>query len=148
MHADFDAQDMLFTINDGHPRLTAVIDWEFSHTVPLYFLYKYPIFIQDVDWSKELYTRNVVLRSSFRRSLRNQFTNSLQDFEQAKVTLPNGKCSRLNRFSQIFMQGTDWDWSFMEGVVREYVQSEKESTGNTYKGRADWTPDHDTDTES
>lgn len=57
IHADFDAQNMLFLdASDGSgPRLMGLIDFEFAHTGPAYFLYGHPIFIQDVSWSKELY---------------------------------------------------------------------------------------------
>ena len=51
---DFDAQNFIFTdpsLNDGTSplRLFGAIDWDYVHTSPLYFLYKYPIFIQDVS---------------------------------------------------------------------------------------------------
>ncbi|KIJ27531.1 hypothetical protein M422DRAFT_190903 [Sphaerobolus stellatus SS14] len=133
IHADFDAQNMLFTVNDGHPRLTAVIDWEFAHTGPLYFLYEYPIFIQDVDWSKELYARNAVLRQSFCHSLRNQYANNSREFEQAKGALPTGKCSGLDQFSQFFMQG--WDQSVMEDSLWSYVGKSYEEIIETPRPR-------------
>jgi hypothetical protein len=51
IHADFDVQNMLFQdAQDGSGlTLTRPIDFEFSHTGPIYFLYDYPIFIQDVS---------------------------------------------------------------------------------------------------
>ena len=56
-HADFDGQNLLFTdpkLSDGTspPRLIGVIDWDYAHTAPLYFLHEYPIFIQDNNSSK------------------------------------------------------------------------------------------------
>ncbi|KAF7553693.1 hypothetical protein G7Z17_g3435 [Cylindrodendrum hubeiense] len=55
IHADFDGQNMLFEEQTGGspPRLSGIIDWEYSYTGPLYFLYEYPTFIQDFDWYEE-----------------------------------------------------------------------------------------------
>lgn len=76
-HADFDGQNFLFTefsITGGaSPRLTGVIDWENACTAPLYFLYEYPIFIQDNDCEKLPYEDNIVLRQHFVRALKGQF---------------------------------------------------------------------------
>ncbi|KAJ3506907.1 hypothetical protein NLJ89_g6602 [Agrocybe chaxingu] len=148
IHADFDAQNMLFTTpnnkSNDPPRLTAILDWEYAHTGPLYFLYDYPIFVQDADWSKELYSRNALLRRGFCHALRGQFEEGSEEHEQAKAILPAGKNSRLNNFAAIFMGDLEWDWDSMEGVVREYVQDEKQGTGKAYTGRLDWAPDPDT----
>ncbi|CAA7261883.1 unnamed protein product [Cyclocybe aegerita] len=148
IHADFDAQNMLFTAptneNDGPPRLTAILDWEYAHTGPLYFLYDYPIFVQDADWSKELFSRNALLRRAFCHALRDRFEEGSEEREQAKAVLPAGKNSRLNNFAAIFMGGLEWDWDLMEGVVDGYIQDEKAGTGKAYTGRLDWAPDPDT----
>jgi hypothetical protein len=55
IHPDFDGQNMLFTdpkVTHEPPQLTGIIDWEHAQTGPLYFLYEYPIFIQDNDCEK------------------------------------------------------------------------------------------------
>ena len=77
-HGDFDGQNLLFTdpaLSDGTspPRLVGLIDWEHTHTAPLYFLYEYPMFIQDCDYHEHLYEENAVLRPHFVRALRKQF---------------------------------------------------------------------------
>ncbi|KAK3902890.1 kinase-like domain-containing protein [Staphylotrichum tortipilum] len=85
IHADFDAQNMLFLDHGSGPKLTGLIDFEYSFTGPLYFLYDYPIFIQDVSWSAELYAENAVLRAHFVRAiysaLPNAETHYVQDLE-------------------------------------------------------------------
>ena len=78
-HGDFDGQNLLFTDpaprdGDFPPRLVGVIDWDHTRTTPLYFLYEYPIFIQDVDHSKHLYEENAIPRPHFVRALRKQFS--------------------------------------------------------------------------
>lgn len=147
IHADFDGQNMLFSppnVRTGDPpRLTAVLDWEYAHSGPLYFLYDYPIFIQDVDWSKDQYQRNATLRSAFCHALREQFAEGSNAREDARAALPGGKNARLNNFARLFMQGLEWDWSMMEGAVREYVNEENEGSGKAYTGRVDWTRDPD-----
>lgn len=145
IHADFDGQNMLFSIPDSQtgdpPRLTAIIDWEYAHSGPLYFLYEYPIFIQDVDWSKDLYEKNAVLRPALCKALRGQFLEGSKAWEDARAALPSGRSARLNNFSWLFMQG--WNWSMVEEAMRGYVNEEKQGLGKPYDGRIDWTPDPD-----
>jgi aminoglycoside phosphotransferase (APT) family kinase protein len=56
-HADFDGQNMLFTdpkhTNGAPPRLTGVIDWEYAHAAPVYFLYELPHIHPRQRWRKE-----------------------------------------------------------------------------------------------
>ena len=64
---DFEGQNLLFDWPDPAlpPKLSGVINWDHAFTGPLYYLYEYPIFIQDVDWSPELYDDNKILRKHF-----------------------------------------------------------------------------------
>ncbi|WEW54857.1 hypothetical protein PRK78_000283 [Emydomyces testavorans] len=75
VHHDFDGQNILFTEseNGAPPKLSGVIDFEYAHTGPLYYLYEYPIFIQDVSWSKHLYAENRILRAHFVQALCDEF---------------------------------------------------------------------------
>jgi hypothetical protein len=147
IHADFDGQNILFSAPNSEtgdpPRLTAVIDWEYSYAGPLYFLYDYPIFIQDVSWSKNLYERNAELRSAFCHALREQFAEGTTDREDARAALPSGKSARLNNFARLFMGGMALDTLMMEKMVRGYVMSEMNGSGKAYSGRIDWVPDPD-----
>ncbi|KAK4129177.1 hypothetical protein N657DRAFT_639744 [Parathielavia appendiculata] len=67
LHADLKPQNVLFTRRSPDPKsnpnspvspppfLTRVIDFENSFAAPLYYLYEYPVLIQDVSWSPERY---------------------------------------------------------------------------------------------
>ncbi|KAF9074942.1 kinase-like domain-containing protein, partial [Rhodocollybia butyracea] len=93
IHGDFDGQNILISrpTDKNPPCITAVIDWENSYVGPLYFLYEYPIFIQDMSWSREYYSRNAILRRHFAERL-----NVIDWF-------PRDKCSTLNTFRDVFI---------------------------------------------
>jgi Ser/Thr protein kinase RdoA (MazF antagonist) len=75
IHADFALQNLLFTHPDDEnlPSLTAIIDWDYAYTGPLYYLFDIPTFIQDVDFQPELSTQNKELRQGFARSLQEYY---------------------------------------------------------------------------
>lgn len=132
IHGDFDAQNILVTAptDEDPPRITAIIDWENSYVGPLYFLYEYPIFIQDVSWSKEYYARNATLRR--------HFVNQLK----AGDWFPDAKCSTLNSFHYVFMLGFELpSWEYFHSMLTRYITEEREGTGKPYTGIIDWTPD-------
>ncbi|KAF5383119.1 hypothetical protein D9615_005056 [Tricholomella constricta] len=140
-HDDFDAQNMLFSnpTNDEPPRLTGIIDWEYAHTAPLYFLYEYPIFIQDNDCEKSAYATNAILRPHFVRELRAQFPRGSMASIEAKECM-TAKCSTLNTFRDLFMfSGIEWD--MLKPSVLGYLREEAEGVGKAYRGRLDWVPD-------
>ncbi|KAE9409979.1 hypothetical protein BT96DRAFT_1077396 [Gymnopus androsaceus JB14] len=133
IHGDFDGQNILITRSADEkrlPRITAIIDWENSYTGPLYFLYEYPIFIQDVSWSKEHYARNAILRRHFVEQL------------DAKDWFPRAKCSTLNSFHDAFMLGVELpSWEQLRSIIVGYITKEYKGTGKPYNGRLDWRPD-------
>jgi hypothetical protein len=92
-----------------------VIDWEYAHTSPLYFLYDYPIFIQDKDCDKSAYLTNAILQRHFVRELLSQFPRGSEAHTEAKETMV-AKCSTLNTFEDIFIL-CRLEWSVMRSVV-------------------------------
>lgn len=67
-HGDFHSQNIMFTDLDTHPRLSAVIDWEFSGTEYVSTFGQYPFFIVDHPWWDEdhpLRERNVRDQATF-----------------------------------------------------------------------------------
>jgi len=149
LHADFDGQNMLFTdpkhTDGAPPRLTGIIDWEHAHTAPLYFLYEYPIFIQDNDSDKTAYTTNAILRPHFFRELCEQFPRDSEAYKEARECM-RAKCSTLNTFRDIFML-CGMEWSVLRRCVLEYIREEREGTGMAYRGRVDWAPDPELDSD-
>ncbi|KAH7316853.1 kinase-like domain-containing protein [Stachybotrys elegans] len=140
IHADFDAQNMLFVDSpDGSGlKLSGLIDFEFSHTGPLYFLYEYPIFIQDVSWSKHLYAENATLRAYFV----SQIFSRLPSLEQQKVFIScmNSKTFLLNGFRDAFMTVTCSEDTRIHSATR-YLESLRDGTGLAYSGRVDYRPE-------
>ncbi|KIL90360.1 hypothetical protein FAVG1_06091 [Fusarium avenaceum] len=137
IHTDFDAQNMLFLESpDGSgPKLTGLIDFEFAHTGPLYYLYEYPIFIQDVSWSKHMYAENAILRSHFV----SQIFNGLADSEARKIFVAamNAKCFLLNSFQDTFMTMQCSEDALIQ-LATYYLKSLRDGTGLAYSGRLDY----------
>lgn len=137
IRADFDAQNMLFLESpDGSgPKLTGLIDFEFAHTGPLYYLYEYPIFIQDVSWSKHMYAENAILRSHFV----SQIFNGLADSDARKIFIAvmNAKCFLLNSFQDSFMTIQCSEDTLIQSATY-YLKSLRDGTGLAYSGRLDY----------
>jgi hypothetical protein len=138
VHADLDGQNLLFTHDDNSPpKLSGVIDFEYAYTGPLYFLYEYPIFIQDVSWSKELYAENAILRPHFVREIWRQLPDSAS--RKTFIHCMNGKTYALNGFQTYFMSAESSEDTLL-GLASSYL----EGLGNgnpAYEGRMDYTPE-------
>ncbi|VUC37044.1 unnamed protein product [Clonostachys rosea] len=140
VHTDFDGQNMLFIEQPDHspPKLSGIIDFEYSYAGPLYFLYEYPIFIQDVSWSKELYAQNSILRPHFIREI----YKNLPDEESRMIltTCMNRKSFTLNSFQTFFMSIKSPEEDLID-LARSYLKSLREGTHPPYLGRLDFVPE-------
>lgn len=145
IHADLDGQNMLFQDSpDGSGlKLAGLIDFEYAYTGPLYFLYEYPIFIQDVSWSQELYAENAILRAHFVRAVWGALPNS--DTQSTFISAINGKNFALNGFRDSFMT-IQLSQETLVDSARFYLQSLKDGTEPAYSGRLDYTPERYTKT--
>ncbi|KAL8387107.1 hypothetical protein RB595_010151 [Gaeumannomyces hyphopodioides] len=145
IHADFDGQNMLFlNSQDGlGPKLTGLIDFEYAFTGPLYFLYEYPIFIQDVSWSEELYAENAILRAHFVQAIHGALPNAEARF--TFIASMNHKCFALNGFRDAFMTMRCSEET-LASLAKNYVQSLKDGMGLPYSGRLDYIPERYTET--
>jgi hypothetical protein len=117
------------------PKLTGLIDFEFAHTGPLYHLYEYPIFIQDVSWSKHMYAENAILRSHFA----SQIFNGLADSDARKIFIAamNAKCFLLNSFQDSFVTMQCSEDTLIHSATY-YLKSLRDGTGLAYSGRLDY----------
>lgn len=100
IHPDFDGKNMIFVQDkDGNqpPKLSGIIDWEHAHTGPLYYLYEYPIFIQDSYMEKENHEGNASLRLHFAHALYQQFPEASAEAQVARSCLQS-KCHTLGMF--------------------------------------------------
>ncbi|CAM1502466.1 Fc.00g044500.m01.CDS01 [Cosmosporella sp. VM-42] len=141
IHADFDAQNMLFLDSqDGSgPTLTGLIDFEFAHTGPTYFLYDYPIFIQDVSWSKDLYDVNATLRAHFVSQIFNRLPTP--EAQETFIKCINSKNYLLNSFQDAFMS-MDCSEDTLINSATYYLKTLKDGTGLAYSGRVDYKPEY------
>ena len=148
-HADFDAQNILFTggiSNDpelddgGPPRLSGVIDWEHAYTGPLYFLYEYPIFIQDSDDNKEAYADNAILRRVFKRALLQYAPDGCMVWIELQTAMK--KNYTLNWFHRVFVRmAGGLGLPSLKMLAAEYVGNVRHGTGKAYEGRFDYVSD-------
>ncbi|KAI9753430.1 MAG: hypothetical protein M1815_006223 [Lichina confinis] len=159
IHADFNGQNLLFRYDGGivngqystslsasscaPPQLTGIVDFENSYVGPLYFLYEYPVFVQDVDWSREQYAENKVLRRYFVRALRAQFAHRSAAHDDARACMRN-KDYPLNDFWRLFVPVSEPEES-MVSLAQEYLRNLRDGTGRAYSGRSDYTPDTDSE---
>ena len=140
IHADLDAQNMLFLDSpDGSgPKLTGLIDFEYAFTGPLYFLYEYPIFIQDVSWSEGLYAENAILRAHFVQAIYGALPNA--ETQSTFIASMNQKSFALNGFRDAFMT-MKCSEKTLASLARNYVKDVEDGTGLAYSGRLDYTPE-------
>lgn len=151
IHGDFDAQNMLFTHDDesGSPKLSAVIDWDYSYTGPLYYLCDYPIFIRDVDsmYERHLWPENKLLRKHLVTELITRFPRGSQDREDVRACFRQ-KCYALNGFKNIFT-GKVWDDKKDPGLssrmFNSFLEDLQDGGEPAYGGRLDWEPDTEPD---
>lgn len=146
LHTDFDGQNMLFTRTDPSdpPRLAGIIDWDNAHTGLLYELLEYPIFIQDVDWSPELYADNKVLRKHFVRCLTDGYPKGSKQRQQVK------ECFRikewtLSNFRDMWVRPEDG--SFGVERAREQLVRLRGGRAFPYDGTLEWEPDSEVESE-
>ncbi|KAH7175377.1 kinase-like domain-containing protein [Dactylonectria macrodidyma] len=144
IHADLDAQNMLFLqSSDGSgPKLTGLIDFEYAHSGPSYFLYEYPIFIQDASWSKHLYAENAILRAHFVSQIFNHLP--CPEAQESFIKCMNSKTYVLNGFHDAFMSMRCSKDTLIHSATY-YLKSLKEGTGLAYSGRVDYKPEYYSD---
>lgn len=150
IHGHFDAQNLLFIkspdARDKVPILSGVIDFKHSYSGPLYYLYEYPIFIQDCDISPELYEENAILRPHFARALRQSFPAGSPDSIAARDVM---------REKNFFLNQVHHLIHIMEHMSRDdaaswmhyFLRDLRDGTGLAYDGRRDYVPDRELDSD-
>lgn len=145
IHNDFDEQNMLFLESpDGSGlRLSGLIDFEYAYTGPLHFLYEYPIFIQDVHWSKELYAENSVLRAHFVQAVHEALPRATSA-RSTFIESMNEKTFAMTGFRDSFMLVRCSEKGLLNSVT-SYIRDLQDGTGLAYSGRLDYTPERYTE---
>lgn len=147
LHVDFQYQNMLVIHEDKTvpPKISAIIDWDWSHTAPLETIWEYPVFITDVDFREEEYADNKVLRKHYVASLMQRFPENLPERKLVKQCFRD-KCFTLNGFYRILMRR--WDDDCEGAIVNSYLRSVRGVDNDSlapYGGRWDWVMDSDLD---
>ncbi|KAL2196046.1 kinase-like domain-containing protein [Corynascus similis CBS 632.67] len=137
IHADFDGQNMLFVESpDGLGlKLAGLIDFEYAYTGPLYFLYEYPISIQDVSWSEEFYAENAILRAHFVRAIYDALPDS--EARSTFIAALNGKNFVLSGFKNSFMT-IKYSEKTLVSFSRYYIENLKDGTELAHSGRLNY----------
>lgn len=118
-----------------------MIDLENAYTGSLYYLYEYPIFIQDVDFFFESYEQIAILRPHFVQALRHSFPKGSADAVPARDVMRE-KNYLLNSFPKLIGQlNSDTPAELKRHFLRVFVQRWRDGTGLAYDGRQDYVPD-------
>lgn len=147
LHTDFDAQNLLFT-RPPDAKLTAVIDWDNSHTAPRHFIYDFPIFLQNDPYRKDDWAINRTLRREFVGSILRHLEGRRVPGEGGddQVAAAKSAFSRksyfVNRFAAVFMmlevpieEEERREWAAMrESLVKCFVEDLEGGKGNPYDG--------------
>lgn len=144
IHGDFDAQNMLFTWDDRSepPKLSGIIDWDYTYTGPLYYLYEYPVFIRDREEMQEQYSANKIVRKNFLCALTQKFPKGSVDREDVRECFRQ-KSYMYNEFRNLFITN-QWSGPSEETYyMREYSEGLKGIGEHlfAYGGREDYEPD-------
>ncbi|RMY05084.1 hypothetical protein D0868_06603 [Hortaea werneckii] len=152
LHGDFDSQNMLFIWESpaNPPRLSGIIDWDFSRTAPLYYLGEYPRLILDNDTEIGLYRENWLLRKEFVRMLAQNFPKHSHEWGLVRECF-RYKTFAMNGCESVFATGT-WAEKFEKILVKDYLEQlqnlrEGRKILPPYNGRGD-DPEPDSELES
>jgi len=146
LHSDFDYQNMLVVHQDKNsaPTISAIIDWDWSHTAPLMSVLEYPTFITDVDFREEEYADNKKVRKHFVACLIQRFPDDSPERKLVKQCFRE-KSYIFRVFCRILMR--QWDDDCELGIVSSYLDNihglGDEMDRQPYGGRWDWTMDSD-----
>jgi len=149
IHGDLDLQNMLVAHDDPAkpPQLTGIIDWDNSFTGPAYYVFEYPIFIQDNEAEPDSYDENKMLRKHFVKAIANSFPAGSEAREEVWGCFRQ-KCFWLNAFRNIFTMHLWHPVEIEHAVVQRYLDRLKESAQPAYDGRLDYEPDSELEQEA
>jgi hypothetical protein len=147
IHNDLDSQNILVTQEDKTlpPKISGIIDWDWSYTGPLYYLCEYPHDICDWDDSPENYADNKILRKHLVATMIDHFPENSPERKHIKQCFRE-KSYILNYFQSLFMTRV-WPESMQGSLVEQYLKKmrgEGALWGRLpYSGTFDWGRDSD-----
>ncbi len=157
IHGDFDGQNMLFTTSDsGPPKLTGIIDWDYSYAGPLYYLYEHPVFILDIegDYDEPNWPENKILRQKLVSTLLHEFPRKSEARLDVREAFRQ-KSYLYNAFASTFMfrkrdakDEADCIKLYTRGIDGTItVRQEEEEGYSPYGLKLGWEPDSDPESE-
>jgi hypothetical protein len=147
IHNDLDSQNVLVTQEDKTlpPKISGIIDWDWSYTGPLYYLCEYPHDICDWDDAPEDYADNKILRKHLVATLVDHFPENSPERKHIKQCFRE-KSYILNYFQSLFTTRV-WPESMEGSLVKQYLKKmrgEGALWGRLpYSGTFDWERDSD-----
>ena len=147
IHNDLDSQNILVTQEDKTlpPKISGIIDWDWSYTGPLYYLCEYPHNICDWDDAPEDYADNKILRKHLVATLIDYFPENSPERKHIKQCFRE-KSYILNYFQSLFMTRV-WPVSMEGSLVEQYLNKMRGGGSDwerlPYSGTFDWKRDSD-----
>ena len=138
IHGDFDAQNLLFvggrSVGELEDlKLTGVIDWEYVYIGPVYYLYEYPIFIQDTWEQDPDYDWKAILRKHFILSLIRSFPKGSHGRKEVRECMQKEFvlefCQRTVVHQGVSLKG------HLGELLEAFVTDAQNGTGRVYDGR-------------
>lgn len=146
LHTDLDSQNLLFVFPSSEadtreplPVLTGVLDWEYAATAPRFFIYDFPLFLQDSDYEPETWAENVILRREFIRHLLkiSQTPDVVRDSFANKNYLLNWF---ENTFKCLKMYTSESSKSVFDKALEDYLENVLNGKGQAYDRKKVYTP--------
>lgn len=146
IHHDLNLQNIMVAQgDDGKFRVSGVIDWDLSHTGPLYYLCEYPRFLRDYEDEPQYHAGNKLLRQRFAASLAAQFPRGSADRKQVRQAFRE-KFYEMTKVDNFFLSAV-WHQDmeelmtklFLDGMRGEGLEAEKKPYGRFIM----WSPDEE-----
>ena len=143
IHDDLSAVNILVVRSDADEdscrrsdiRVSGIIDWECVETGPVYFLYDYPVFLQDNYCEPQVYTENKQLRTHFIKTLIERFPWGSPELMEISKSL--NKSFTLNGFKNRIV-GRVRSGEESDVDVASYVFDHYQETGRAYERGPEW----------
>lgn len=144
-HGDYNAWNILVVQEDKSlpPKISAIVDWDWSQTVELESLYSYPEWIID-GYKENKWADNKVLRKHFVASLNQYFPRDSPERKLVKKCFRE-KCYLINYFGRTVMWDHE-DEGITENRVRAYLGNIRGESNEMFRhpyDRLDWELDSD-----
>lgn len=149
IHGDWSPRNVLVTQDKSTnpPKISGVIDWEWSYTGPLYYLCEHPneLLIDD-DSTPEFRAETKALRKRFASTLAHHFPKDSADRELVR------RCFREKNYLMSFYEAdfikSGWNADMEEMIAEDWLKAVRDTSRKASPyDNSDWQPDTESESE-